>query len=275
MKTSWRHLFLFLLLMGLASSFGPHAAAESYRCTESIGVFDLSLPNKQIGQFNAGTKLEIGQPAATPGMVHVSYLGHDGKFIAGLCRSEDVGKASKSSSASGPKPVIISKPKPLRRFEWLEEYPQASQYAKEENKLLLMDFTGSDWCGWCMKLDEEIFSKQAFKDYAEENLVLLKVDFPKHKTLPSGIQQQNQNLAHQYHVQGYPTVVILDSQGQQVGTLGYMEGGPAAFIAELKLPGLTAGDSYSSSFACPASSSPWCWMYFCTAASLTPTVETI
>ncbi len=210
------------------------ASAEPYLCTEPIGVFDVAAPDKQIGQFNAGTKLEIGKPADAPGMVHISYLGQDGKFLTGLCRAEDVGRAPKSSSPSGPKPVIISKSKPPRAFEWLEDHPKASQYAREENKLLLMDFTGSDWCGWCKKLDAEVFSRQEFKDYAEQNLVLLKVDFPKHTALPANVKQQNDRLAGQYHISGFPTVVILDSQGRQVGTLGYMEGGPAAFIAELK-----------------------------------------
>lgn len=221
--------------MEVAFLLGPlDALAEPYLCTEPIGVFDAAAPDRQIGQFNAGTKLEVGKPADLPGMVHVSYLGRDGKFLTGLCRAEDVGRAPKSSSPSGPKPVIISKTKPPRGFEWLEDYSKASQYAREENKLLLMDFTGSDWCGWCIKLDEEIFSKQEFKDYAEENLVLLKVDFPKHKALAAGVQQQNKSLSGQYRISGFPTVVILDPQGRQVGTLGYMEGGPGAFIAELK-----------------------------------------
>lgn len=219
--------FVLMVLLGTA-----RAAAEEFVCTEPIGVFDPTAPDKQIGQFNAGTKLQIGKQAETPGMFHISFLGKDGKFVFGLCRAEDLGKAPKSSS--GPKPVIRTNSGRARGFEWLEDYPQASQYAKDENKLLLMDFTGSDWCGWCKKLDREVFSTPEFKAYAEQNLVLLKVDFPHSTPQSASVKAQNEGLASQFRIDGYPTVIILNSQGSKVGTLGYMEGGPAAFIAELK-----------------------------------------
>ena len=117
---------------------------------------------------------------------------------------------------------------------WLTDFAKAQQEAKSNQKLLLMDFTGSDWCGWCIMLDKEIFSKQEFKDYASKNLVLLELDFPKRKQLPAETLAQNERLAVQYRVQGFPTVVVLDSNGKTVGALGYMRGGPQAFIAELE-----------------------------------------
>jgi protein disulfide-isomerase len=209
--------------------------AETFTCTEDIGVFDAATPDKQIGQFNVGTKLSIIKPATAPGMYHVSFLGTDGKFISGLCRAEDIGKAPKSSTPSGPKPVIVSKTtKRARSFEWLDDYDKASEYARDEKKLLLMDFTGSDWCGWCIKLEREVFDTPEFKNYAEQNLVLLRVDFPHNVPLPARVQQQNQGLKSKYTISGYPTIIVLNSQGQQVGKLGYMEGGPSAFIARLK-----------------------------------------
>lgn len=97
-----------------------------------------------------------------------------------------------------------------------------------------MDFTGSDWCGWCIKLNREVFSKPEFKDYATKNLVLLEVDFPRGKVLPDSVKRQNQELANEYQIQGFPTVVVLDGEGRKVGELGYMEGGASAFIAELE-----------------------------------------
>ena len=117
--------------------------------------------------------------------------------------------------------------------EWLTNYDQALNKAKSEHKQLVMDFTGSDWCGWCMKLDKEVFSLPEFKDYADKNLVLLKLDFPRHKTLSDEEKKQNAQLAEKFHIEGYPTIVVLNSDGNKAGELGYVEGGAKAWLAEL------------------------------------------
>jgi thioredoxin-related protein len=117
---------------------------------------------------------------------------------------------------------------------WLTDLKEAQEQAKSGKKLLLVDFTGSDWCGWCIKLDREVFSKPEFKAYAEKNLVLLEVDFPKGKEQTPTERKQNQELAMKYDIEGFPTIVVLDDEGKQVGMLGYTPGGPAAFIAELE-----------------------------------------
>jgi len=117
---------------------------------------------------------------------------------------------------------------------WMTNHAKALEKAKAEKKIVLMDFTGSDWCGWCIRLDKEIFSQKEFKDYAAKNLVLLKLDFPRKKALSAELQKQNEQLNDKYKVEGFPTVIVLDSEGKQVGQLGYMEGGPSAFIAALK-----------------------------------------
>ncbi len=122
----------------------------------------------------------------------------------------------------------------LAKAGWTDDYKKALEKAKTEKKMVLLDFTGSDWCGWCIKLDDEVFSKPKFKQYAKEKLVLVEVDFPQQRQLPKSKKEQNEELAKQYQVKGYPTVVILDSEGKKVGTLGYMQGGPDAFVAELE-----------------------------------------
>lgn len=118
--------------------------------------------------------------------------------------------------------------------EWLTDYAQALTTAKAQSKPVLIDFTGSDWCGWCIKLDREVFSKEEFKNYAAQKLILLKVDFPRRKALPAREQAQNEQLATQYGIQGFPTVVVLKPNGSKAGELGYMPGGPKAFIAEIE-----------------------------------------
>ena len=117
---------------------------------------------------------------------------------------------------------------------WLDDLEKAKAQAKAENKKILLDFTGSDWCGWCIKLDKEVFSQQEWKDYAAKHLVLVEVDFPRRTQLPEATKKQNEALAKKYNIEGFPTVVILTASGTKKGELGYVEGGPKAFLKELK-----------------------------------------
>jgi protein disulfide-isomerase len=117
---------------------------------------------------------------------------------------------------------------------WLTDFHRAQQEARSGHKLLLLNFTGSDWCGWCMRLQAEVFSKPEFAEYARQNLVLMKVDFPRAKSLSSEVRSQNAALAEKYEIDGFPTIVVLNEDGRPVGLLGYMPGGPSAFIGELK-----------------------------------------
>lgn len=118
-------------------------------------------------------------------------------------------------------------------LNWLTDLPKAQAAAKADNKLVMLDFTGSDWCGWCIKLNKEIFSKPEFAEYAAKNLVLVEVDFPRAKKQSAELKQANQALQAKYKIEGYPTIIVLNSDGKKVGELGYMDGGPKAFIAEL------------------------------------------
>ena len=120
---------------------------------------------------------------------------------------------------------------------WGDNYKEALATAAKENKKVLLDFTGSDWCGWCMKLKKETFDHSQFKDYADKNLVLVEVDFPQGKTLPPDVKKQNDALQEQYSVQGFPTLVLLDPQGKLIKqNSGYLPGGPQAFIDWVNAP---------------------------------------
>ncbi len=119
------------------------------------------------------------------------------------------------------------------KLKWLTDATKAQAQAKAEKKLVFLDFTGSDWCGWCIKLDKEVFSKPEFAEYARKNLVLVEVDFPRRKRLSDAQQKANDDLARKYKIEGYPTIIVLNGEGRQVGELGYVHGGPKAFIAEL------------------------------------------
>jgi protein disulfide-isomerase len=121
----------------------------------------------------------------------------------------------------------------LAKDGWSEDYDKALAQAKAEKKLVLLDFTGSDWCGWCIKLDKEVFSQPEFAEYAKNNVVLVELDYPRSKEQTKEIKAQNAKLEKEYKIQGYPTIVVLDSAGKKVGELGYQPGGPKAFIAAL------------------------------------------
>jgi len=120
---------------------------------------------------------------------------------------------------------------------WLTDFTKAQAEAKAGDKLLLLDFTGSDWCMWCRRLQAEVFSQPEFEEYAKKNLVLMAVDFPRAKPLTAEVRKQNATLAQKFEIEGFPTIVILNGDGKQVGLLGYVPGGAGAFIRELaKVP---------------------------------------
>lgn len=117
---------------------------------------------------------------------------------------------------------------------WEEHFDKGLRKAKESGKLALVDFTGSDWCIWCKRLDAEVFAKQEFKDYVKDKFELVMVDFPQAKPLPTEHAQANERLAEKYKIRGFPTVLVLDGEGKELARLGYVEGGPKAFIAQLE-----------------------------------------
>ena len=119
-------------------------------------------------------------------------------------------------------------------INWLTDHAAAVKASQEQKKPLFLFFTGSDWCGWCKKLVAEVLTKDEFKAYASKNLIMLEVDFPRGKSQSREVKAQNQKLQDQYQIEGYPTVVLLDPAGTQKGGMGYMPGGPKAFIAEVE-----------------------------------------
>lgn len=117
---------------------------------------------------------------------------------------------------------------------WETDFEKAGAAAKASHRYMLLDFSGSDWCGWCMKLEEEVFSKREFKEYADQNLVCVLLDFPQRKQLKKHLQEQNTRLAQKYGVRGYPSVIILSPDGEMVAKTGYVAGGAEKYVANLK-----------------------------------------
>lgn len=123
---------------------------------------------------------------------------------------------------------------------WLTDFEQAKKVAAEKKLPILMDFSGSDWCIWCQRLDSEVFTQKAFKDYAQENLVLFLADFPMRAKQSDELRAQNRKLQSTYKVAGYPTVILVNAQGDEKARTGYVKGGAEAYVEHLK--GLLSGN---------------------------------
>ena len=116
-----------------------------------------------------------------------------------------------------------------QKITWTTNYQQAVSQAQQGNKHIFLFFTGSDWCGWCKKFENEALSTPQFAQGVGERFVFVEVDFPMSKALPADLQKQNADLKKKYGVTGYPTVVILDSAQNFVAETGYRPGGGKAY----------------------------------------------
>ncbi len=117
---------------------------------------------------------------------------------------------------------------------WETDYEKAAAEAKASHKYMLLDFSGSDWCGWCIKLEKEVFDEKEFKDYAKENLVCVLLDFPRTFQLKKSLREQNEKMIKQYKVSGFPTVLVLSPDAGLVQRTGYQAGGAEKYVEHLK-----------------------------------------
>lgn len=120
---------------------------------------------------------------------------------------------------------------------WLNNFEEAKKIAREKHQLILVNFSGSDWCGPCIRLHKEIFDSEAFQAVANDQLVLVNADFPRLKKnqLPKAQQQQNEKLADMYNAAGnFPSTVLLGEDGKIMKVWdGFPKEGAAAFIEEI------------------------------------------
>ena len=122
-------------------------------------------------------------------------------------------------------------------LEWYTDVKKAVQLSEKEKKPLFLFFTGSDWCGWCIRLQKEVFLQPQFVSWAKENVILVELDFPRRKALAPEVQQTNNQLMNMFGVRGYPTVWFVkatEKDGkinfEKLGSFGYVAGGPAVWL---------------------------------------------
>jgi thioredoxin-related protein len=119
-------------------------------------------------------------------------------------------------------------------IEWSTDFDASLKTAASEDKLMLVDFTGSDWCGWCIRLKEEVFSKEAFESTADK-YVMVELDFPQDDSLITEEKRAiNEELAQKYNVAGFPSIILMTEDGNPIARTGYQEGGPEAYAEHLE-----------------------------------------
>ena len=127
---------------------------------------------------------------------------------------------------------------PFSSAEWLTDFDQAKQIAKERDKMILLNFSGSDWCAPCIKMEKDVFEKREFQEYSAENLVLLRADFPRLKKNKPDHKQtaHNERLAEQYNPKGsFPLTLLLDPEGKVVGEWDGFQGmSSSEFVRQIK-----------------------------------------
>jgi thioredoxin-related protein len=142
-------------------------------------------------------------------------------LAAALCGPLFAGVALNAADAAPAKEAKEAAKK--AKVVWLTDLEAAKKQAAAEKKPILMFFTGSDWCGWCMKLHEDVLDKDEFQDFAKDNVILLELDFPNAKPQSDALKKQNKALDEKFKVDGYPTMVLVAPDGEKEldRTVGY------------------------------------------------------
>lgn len=112
---------------------------------------------------------------------------------------------------------------------WLTNWQEAVKKAKASNKIILVNFTGSDWCQPCKRLHKEVFDTKEFKEWAKKNVILMVADFPENIKQSKQLVNQNEALSKRYGVIGFPDIRFIDHKGRQVARGAYLPGGPKAW----------------------------------------------
>ncbi len=141
---------------------------------------------------------------------------------------------SKIVSRKVPPPPSPPPPRSAPMPVWHTSMRAAMAAARAERKVILVNFTGSDWCPWCIRLHDEVFSQPPFMDYAARQLILLTVDFPRKKWQTPAQKRENADLARRYGIEAYPTILLLDPDGRVIGQTGYRKGGAVPYVDHLR-----------------------------------------
>lgn len=131
--------------------------------------------------------------------------------------------------------AILSVVSSVQADVWTTDYDAAVKEAKKENKPVMLLFTGSDWCGWCIRLENEVLGENEFERYAKKDLICVKADFPRRKKIADDVKQQNMELRKKFGIRGYPTVLLLNPENEEIlARTDYRKGGPEKYVKHLQ-----------------------------------------
>lgn len=160
--------------------------------------------------------------------------------------------------------LAVLSPSALADETWYDDYDAAVVAAKEQGKDLLVDFTGSDWCGWCIKLHDEVFAHDEWIKAVQADYILVALDFPRSEEAKAKVPnpKRNEELQAQHSVRGFPTILLMTNEGDVFGQTGYQAGGPAAYVkhmAELRTarPHLVGAKRAAEAFAAAEGDAKW------------------
>lgn len=139
-----------------------------------------------------------------------------------------------ATPSAAPQSTVSSNLPQASSITWTTDFTQALDSAKKGNKPLLLFFTGSDWCGWCKKLQQEVFADPLFVQEVGDHFVFVEIDFPMNGSQTDAQKEANNKLKEKYGVSGYPTIVLLNPQGDFVAETGYRSGGGKLYAQHLK-----------------------------------------
>jgi len=222
-----RNIVLAVLLVGLGSVARAEDAAAEPSTPDDLQIYHFTDGTKLIGVYDEKTHIFSTYNPDT--MEKTGIRGVDPHDIAShrlLVPAVDPVHTPVASAAG-------TSGLPGTQGDWLDDYPTAAASAASSGRPILIDFTGSDWCPWCIKLHDEIFNTADFKDWAGKNVVLMIADFPNQLPQTDAVRKQNQDLQAKYHIQGYPTVMVVDAGGAVLGQSGYFNLSPKAWVADL------------------------------------------
>ena len=118
---------------------------------------------------------------------------------------------------------------------WVESLEQAVSESDSTGKPIMFVFSGSDWCSYCQRLEQEVLQTPEFESWSSQNVIKVMVDFPQYHNLSASIARQNQNLKNHFasQLRGYPTVLLVQADGTVLGRSGYVAGGPMPWISKV------------------------------------------
>lgn len=145
--------------------------------------------------------------------------------LTALCRATTL-----SADTQAPTQEVAA----VSEIQWMTDFQAAKAKAKAESKPIFVYFTGSDWCPWCIKMNQQILSTADFQNALSQKVVFVKVDFPRKTQLDKATKEQNDKLSKEFDVHGFPTVILLDSNANRIEKLGFQAGGGAMYAKKVQ-----------------------------------------